>query len=359
MAGSSLIATTTDLVLSGRELEERRCDFVRVLVLVDTTAPKGLVLPVRDSLDPRLPTAEVRVFAAGSPADLLAPEPPDVCVAILGGEEEAVVAGVSELAAAGVPVALVCESALDVPGLPLGATAAGRVSIIAATSPEVLVDRLAEWLVDATDKGIALAANFPFCRRAKVSSLINEYAMVNAVDTAKRGEGPLLGPAVANQARLALAIAAVNGQPLALGRIPEVLSAIGAGIGSRMVADRALGKVPLLGRAAKVGLGYLGTQATGLSLQHSFDLREQREAEREAGVRRPSVADRLAGAARSIAHGQWRDGQVARSSAPRGRHDGRADGDVSAPVGGGKLLTSGPDGDYLVLEQEASREDER
>ncbi len=273
MATSSIISTTSDMMRSGNEIEERRTDYVCVLALVDVTAPKTLALPVRDAFDPRLPTSQVRVVAVGSGVDLLAPTLPDVCVAVMGRNAEEVADSVCELAAAGVPVALVVESALDVPPLPVGETAARRVSIISATSTEVLIDRLAEWLVGATNKSIAFAANFPFCRRAKVRELINDYAMEAAVDTAKAGPKGELPSMALNQARLALAIAAVNGQPLALGRIPEVLTAVGAGFWSRNVADKALGKIPLVGWLAQAGFGYIETQATGLTLQHRFDKR--------------------------------------------------------------------------------------
>ena len=301
MAGSSLITQTTDMVLSGREMEERRCDYVCVVALVDVTAPHSLAIPVRDALDPRLPSSEVRVVAAGSNTDLLAPTIPDVCVAVLGRNAQAISAGVCELAAAGVPVALVCESALDAPRLPLGETAAHRVSIISATNAEVLTERLAEWIVSATDKSIAMAANFPFCRRAKVRSLINEYAMDTAVRTAKLGPGAKAPSMAASQARLALAIAAVNGQPLAFGRIPEVLSAVGAGFGSRMLSNKTLGKVPIVGFMLQAGLGYLGTQATGLSLQRRFDKKERLAEGGQPDHKEHGIAHRLASAVTSHA----------------------------------------------------------
>ena len=122
MAGSSIISKTTDMVISGREVEEQRVNYVCVLALVDVTAPRSLAIPVRDAFDPRLPTSEVRVVAADSFTDLLAPSIPDVCVAVMGRDSANVAAGVTELAAAGVPVALVVESALDAPRLHLGET---------------------------------------------------------------------------------------------------------------------------------------------------------------------------------------------------------------------------------------------
>lgn len=280
MAGSSIIATTGDMMRSGREVEERRCDYVCVLILVDTTAPKALALPVRDAFSPRLPTCDVHVVRAGSDVDLLAPPVPDVCVAVMGRDAASISAGVCEIAAAGVPVALVVESALDAPNLPLGETTSKRVSILSATNAEVLTDRLAEWLVGAGDKSIAFAANFPFCRSAKVRELTHAYAVENAMRAAKYGKELDIATMAINQARLALAIAAINGQPLALGRIPEVASAIGAGMGSRIIANKGLGRLPLVGWALQAGVDYLGTQATGRTLQRRFDKREQKEQER-------------------------------------------------------------------------------
>ena len=339
MAGSSIITKTTDMVISGREVEEQRVDHVCVLALVDVTAPRSLAIPVRDAFDPRMPTSEVRVVAAGSNTDLLSPTIPDVCVAVMGRNAAGIASGVTELAAAGVKVALVVESALDAPRLHLGQTAARRVSIISATNEEVLLERLAEWLVGATDKGIAFAANFPFCRKAKVREITNSFAMENAKSTAKQGPGGELPSMAVNQARLALAIAAVNGQPLALGRIPEVLSAIGAGFGSRMFANKALGKIPLVGWMAQAGFGYLGTQATGRTLQHRFDKKELKAAAKDdpSLPEPPSTASRVVEAVR--ARLPKREGKVVKSHA-------------AAEV---RLLPTGEEGGFLVYEPEVEQ----
>ena len=324
MATTSIITKAGDIMVSGRESEERRLDYVCVQVLVDVTSPRSLVLPVRDAFDPHLPTSQVRVAAAGSDTDLLAPTVPDVCVALLGRNESALVPGVCELAAAGVPVALICESALDAPKLPLGDTAASRVSVISATNADVLLDRLAEWLVGATDKSVAMAANFPFCRRAKVRELIKEYAVENAMGTAKQGPGAELPSMTVNQIRLALAIAAVNGQPLTLGRIPEALTAVATGFGSRMFANKVLGKVPLVGFMLQAGSGYIGTQATGLTLQRRFDKKELRQEQIEAGIEpTPTMTERAASAIKS---------RITRRKEPRDRR---------APSSGVRLLTDG------------------
>lgn len=340
MASSSFITKTTDMVRSGNELEERRTDYVCVLALVDTTAPKSLVLPVRDAFDPRQPTSQVRVVPVGLGADLLAPTIPDVCVAIMGRDEQGVAGGVCELAAAGVPVALVVESALDVPVLPLGETARRRVSTISAASEDVLLERLAEWLVSATNKSIAFAANFPFCRRAKVRELINEYAMDTMVSTAKAGPHGELPSMALNQARLALEIAAVNGQPFALGRVPEVLTAMGAGFGSRVLADKSLGKIPGVGRLIQAGFGYIETQATGMTLQHRFDKRSLKQTgERSA----PIVGKERLGAG-AKAHKALGKGIRSRAA--------KREGDVVRTTSDTevRLLPPSQDGGYLIYE---------
>lgn len=335
MAGS-IITKTADMIQSGREAEQRRTDAVCVLILVDVTAPRSLALPVKEAFDPRLHTAEVRVVGVDRGVDLLAPTPPDVCVVVMGSNGVSVARDVALLAESGVPVAIAVESALDAPAMSLTQSAAERVSILSATSEDVLLERLAEWIIGATDKSVAFSANFPFCRKAKVRELINESARETAALTAKLGPGAELPSMTLSQARLALSIAAINGQPLALGRIPEVLTAVSAGFGSRTLANKALGKLPFVGWFFKVGLGYLGTTATGLTLQHRFEKRElraQEEANPES-VEHHGVIDRVVDTLRE--RKKRREGAVVRSSAP---------GEV-------RLLPSATEGGFLVYEQE-------
>lgn len=299
MATTSIVSQAADMMRSGRESEDRRLDHVCVLVLVDTTVATQLALTVRDDFDPRMHTGEVRVYPTNEVRDFAYPNLPDVAVVLCGRDTMGVRDGVSAMAWAGVPVAVVAESALDVPSFPLGETAAKRVSLISAATPEVLNDRLAEWLIGATDKSIALAANFPFCRKAKVRELVRDYALENAKVTAKMGKGAEMPSLALNQARLALNIAAVNGQPLALKRIPEVLSAVGAGMGSRFMANRAIGQFPLLGMAFKAGFGFLGTEATGMALQRRFEKQEREPSSTSSIERSRSLAQKAAEALRS------------------------------------------------------------
>lgn len=312
MATTTLITRAADIVKAGRESEERRTDHVLVLILVDTTAPRELVLTVRDAFDPRLPGGEVRVHALGDKEQWAQMPDPDVCVTLVGSRTALVADEVTDLAFRGVPVALVVESVLDAPRLSLGSSAQ-LVSVVAGTSPEVLRDRLAEWLIGATRKSVAFAANFAFCRRAKTRELVNSFAVDNAMVMAQtRGKAdlPLM---IYNQARLALDIAAVNGEPLALRRIPEVLAAAGAGFGSRMMANQVGGRLPFVGMFFKAGFDFLGTEATGMALQARFDKRERIASGEEIP---PSKASQLASRAVKAVKTrvQGREGSVVRST---------------------------------------------
>ena len=85
---------------------------------------------------------------------------------------------VSRYARSGVPVALIVEGALDVPGIDLPEQALSLVGVIASSSADDLPDKLAAWLAGSVDKGIALAANFPFCRAAVVDELAQNVTVL-------------------------------------------------------------------------------------------------------------------------------------------------------------------------------------
>jgi hypothetical protein len=313
MAESSLLIRANELVRTGREVELRRLDRIEVLCLVDTSAPRSLVLPIRDAFDPRLPGATVRVCALGEEGDLYA-RLPDVCVCVQGSQADAAALAACQLAIARVPVALVVESSLDVLDLPLDERERSYVSVLPASSEEVLLDRLAEWLLSSTDKDVACAANFPFCRRAKANQVIADFAHQSASEAMLLGPRAELPSMTDRHVRLALALAAINGEPLALGRVPEVAAATFAGIGSRAMANKGLGRLPLVGWLFKVGFGYLGTEAAGRTLQRHYDRREMRVRD---GVEEDDVLVRAARMASSLVHGLADARRAARADAKR------------------------------------------
>ena len=217
MAGKGWsVGRCAEVVGFARTAVRARDERVLIHVLVDPSCPRELVLAVKDALVPTRGGGQVRVMPlAGS---LPPAEAPDVALALMGPGSEP--AGALAYARRGVPVALVVEGALDValPEVPEDVSA--RLGVVAASSPEVLADKLALWLASAVEKEIALAANFPFCRRAVTQRLIARCALQNAaVGAVHLIPGSDLPVMTANQAKLALDIADRERQPVRLNDI--------------------------------------------------------------------------------------------------------------------------------------------
>lgn len=256
-------AQVADVISSARRALKGRDERVLVRVHVDPTCPRELALAVRDALVPQLPTGQVEVRGLGASSS----EGVDVALVLVGQAD--VRALVSLYARSGVSVGLVAECALDVPALDLAPEAEALVGVIAASSAAALPDKLADWMAGATEKGLALAANFPFCRAAVADGLISlaaaENAFIGAVSLIPGSDLPLM---CMNQAKLALDLAAAYGEPPAdAARVAELLGVVGAGFAYRAVARTLAGALPGLGLLVKASMGYGGTLATGRALR--------------------------------------------------------------------------------------------
>ena len=258
------VGRVADVLSSGRASLRGRDEPVCLHVLVDDAAPRDLVRAVRDLLLPERPNAEVRVCSLRAPRPVT--EPADAVVALAGPDSEA--SAIAAYAGAGIPVALVVEGALEAPRLALDERAGALVSVVAASSPSTLEDKLASWLASATEKHLALAANFPFCRRAVSDLLISRCALENAVVGLVRlipgSDLPLM---TANQAKLALDLAAAHGRSLEPERALELAGVIGGGLTWRALARTVASALPGFGTFARVGVAYGGTVATGTALR--------------------------------------------------------------------------------------------
>lgn len=239
-----------------------------VRVLVDPGCPKELALAVRDALVPERSSAEVEVLP------LRGAEPGaeafDAVVALVG--DGSPLDAVTSHARAGSPVVVVVEGILEAPVLDLEEGPASLVSIVAASSPEALLDKLAAWLVSACEKELAFAANFPFCRRAVVDALVSrcalENALVGAVHLIPGSDLPVM---TARQLKLALDIAAAYGRPIEPARAVELLGVVGAGLGWRSVARSLVGALPGFGTLLRAGIAFGGTVAAGNALRLRFE----------------------------------------------------------------------------------------
>ena len=262
------VGRVADVVSSGRASLRGRDERACLHVLVDPAAPRPLVCAVRDLLMPERANVEVRVLplhgarpvsdAVDAAVALTAPNSPtDPLRAYVG---------------AGVPVALVVEGALEAPRLELDERTAPLVGVVAASSAQALADKLATWLAAATDKPLALAANLPFCRRAVCDLLVSRCALENAVvGLVRLVPGSDLPLMTANQAKLALDIAAAHGRALEPARALELAGVVGGGLAWRAVARTLVSMLPGLGTLARVGVAYGGTLATGAALRLRFE----------------------------------------------------------------------------------------
>ena len=254
---------------SGRDSLRGIDERLVIHVCVDPSCPRALALEVRDALRAERAGGVVEVMSLlGSPS--AGAEQPDAAIVLPGDLDAAPV--ICSYARSGVPVAVVVEGALDAPALDLPDQALALVGVVAASSPEQLPEKLAGWLASSVEKSIALAANFSFCRDAVVSALISQCAVENAaVGAISLIPGSDLPIMCANQAMLALNIAAAYGHGLEPSRAAELAGVLGAGLVWRGAARSLVGLLPGIGMLLKAGVGYGGTLATGNAIRLRFE----------------------------------------------------------------------------------------
>ena len=133
------VGRTAEVIGFARTAVRARDERVLIHVLVDPSCPRELVLAVKDALVPARSGGRVRVLPLRG--CLPSAESPDAALALMGPGSD--VAPALAHARQGVPVALVVEGALDVALPETEDELAARAGVVAASSPEVLADKLA------------------------------------------------------------------------------------------------------------------------------------------------------------------------------------------------------------------------
>lgn len=271
MAGRVIVDRVLDVFTSGRDAEKSHNESVRVRVYVDPTAPRELILAVKETFVAARPGGIVDVLSLEGgyfENDVTA----DV-ILVIPGRGGAAADAIGSYARRGTHVGVVVESSVEVPYVPVGEDAAALVSVISAADAAAVPDKIATWLVGVTGKGLAFAACFPFLRNEEVASLINRCALENtavgAVSLIPGSDMPIM---TANQAKLALDIAAAYGQGVEPSRALDLLGVLCAGLAYRAAARSLVALVPGLGWMLKAGMGYAGTIATGHAIKTRFDV---------------------------------------------------------------------------------------
>ena len=147
---------------------------VRVSVYLDSTASRFLVETVRDAFVPQTTSGIVRVERLGE--ERIAPKTDTDVVLVLSCGSDRLESAVQELVIAGAPVCVLAESAVEVPFIEESTPMLG---VVAATDKTYLLETLARWILDRTDKETAFAANFAFMRIAAANRIITSCALTN------------------------------------------------------------------------------------------------------------------------------------------------------------------------------------
>lgn len=268
-AGRSAEETVSVIILLGEDADIDQIDTLRGAFLAEKV---GGLVSVRPLSDPTAPDA-----------------PYDIAFILPGTQTADLMRAVVQLGGRGIPVAIIVRSAVESYDFSHLGFQDWEPEVIAATDGETLLTRLAEWIIRARpDKARAFSANFAFIRPIQVRALITACAIQNAtVGAINLIPGSDLPIMTANQAKLALDIAASYGKGLSAGRIPEVAGVVGAGFAYRALARTLLGLIPGVGWVLRAGLGFAGTVATGNAVKARFEAALPRESDETALAVRP------------------------------------------------------------------------
>ena len=198
---------------------------VRVAVFVDRTASPDIVAAVRDALVPQTTSALVRVAALDSTAPEVKPDT-DVALVLSCGSDllEDAVRGI---VVAGAPTVVLAESSVEVPFIEHDTPMLG---LIASTDRTGLLESLARWILDRTDKATAFAANFGFMRTAAATRTVASCALPNMATGAlvfiPGADYPVM---TAAQLGMMLELASIYGKPLHVERAYEAAGVAAAG----------------------------------------------------------------------------------------------------------------------------------
>lgn len=251
----------------GKEAEESMEEALHIAIHVDTACPRWLALAIRDAFVP-MRDAVVNVYVLdGHPVV----KGVDVGIVLCGGSEALIRGAIRSFAGARQYVIAVAETSLDIPETHLPAKLGQFISDVVASEHGPLYERLANALLDSTEKDVSCAANFAFCRNVATARLVSRVAARNAVmgvaDFIPGAGMPLM---TMNQLNMGFDIAATYGKGLSIARAPEVAVIVAAGLVYREVARLLIRVVPNLGLITRILIAYGGTLVTGRMMATHF-----------------------------------------------------------------------------------------
>ncbi|MBM6868823.1 hypothetical protein [Collinsella tanakaei] len=256
---------------------------VRVSVFVDSSATPFLIETIRDAFVPQTTAALVRVQPLSG--ELSVKTDTDISIVITCGSDD-LQAAVQQIVVAGAPCAVVCESSVEAPFIVHDTPMLG---LIASTNKTHLLETLARWILDRTDKDTAFAANFPFMRIAAAMRSITSCALTNMATGALAfipgSDFPVMALA---QLGMMFDLAGMFGKPIAPERGYEAAGILAGGLACRAFARAAARQVPRMGFVVKALVGAAGTVAMGRALmalyEHDIDYTPANDAVKRAAA---------------------------------------------------------------------------
>lgn len=174
-----------------------------------------------------------------------------------------------ELVIAGAPVCVLAESAVEVPFIEESTPMLG---VVAATDKTFLLETLARWILDRTDKETAFAANFAFMRIAAANRIITSCALTNMATGAlvflPGADYPVMALA---QVGMLFELAAVFGRGIKPERGYEVAGVLAGGLVIRAVTRALVKQTPHIGFAVKALTAAAGTYGMGRALVSLYE----------------------------------------------------------------------------------------
>lgn len=239
---------------------------VRVSVYLDSSASQFLIDSVREAFVPQTTSGLVRVERL-SEARVEPKQDTDVVLVISCGSER-LQSAVQEIVIAGAPVVVLAESAVEVPFIGASTPLLG---LVAATDKTHLLDSLARWILDRTEKETAFAANFPFMRIAAANRVISKCALTNAATGAlffmPGADTPVM---LAAQIGMLFELSSIFGKPLAPERAYEVAAVLASGLLLRTLTRAVVKHTPHVSFIVKALVAAGGSYGMGRALCYLY-----------------------------------------------------------------------------------------
>lgn len=288
-----------NLFNAGSDATKARASLIRLAIFVEEGAARHLLEIAHQYLNPNLSTGMIHVesFVKGGEAEINTNTDFAIIIASSANESNTLY---SRLARQNIPVKILTDNT-------------GKVSQVSLSSfdrlnPDDYIEfnafegniseglrSIGLWMLEVSpdELELAIAANFPFARKALAEKIVKETskqnALVGGVTLVPGADMPVM---TLNQAKMVLQIAAAYGQEMGPERVKELAGVIGGGFALRAVARNVIGVVPALGWAVKAGIGYSGTMAMGKAVIEYF----------ESGGSLQGIGSKLFDAGDKIAH---------------------------------------------------------